>query len=367
VYQYDPATDAWTERTPMPTARGALAVTVLNGRILAIGGANGDGNTAAVEEYDPAADRWRARAPLPTPRDHLAAATAGGRVYAIGGRLNRDYHRNVGTAEMYDADADRWSPVADLPTPRSGITAGVLDGVVYVAGGEGPDGTFPQNEAFFPARNEWRTMAPLPTARHGLGSAVWDGRWFVLAGGPKPGGSFSDAAERFEPPRQADPPRRARASSTQVGTVMALLATMQEAKALPPESSPEANRLIKALIQFQAALMKSESPAVRRLLVDALSDPDPAGGPTAAERFRTDGWTSRSLEALVQFADEHAVWADAAVRDGFAPFRVGEEDFRLLAQTVQTARRQLAAQGQDFHALYAAYRRQMPGGNNAER
>lgn len=38
-----------------------------------------------MEEYDPATDTWTPKAPMPTVRRNLAAATANGKVYAIGG------------------------------------------------------------------------------------------------------------------------------------------------------------------------------------------------------------------------------------------------------------------------------------------
>jgi N-acetylneuraminic acid mutarotase len=200
VYMYDPAADAWSERAPMPTARGALAVALHEGKLYAIGGYEGRANSAAVEAYDPVQNSWTSRAPLPTPRDHLAAAAAAGKVYAVGGRLKGDYHRNLSVAEVYDPNKDRWSKTADLPTARSGITAAEAGGRLYVFGGEGADGTFSENESYDPSRDAWQTMAPMPTARHGLGSAVVDGRIHVISGGPSPGGSFSNVNEIFLPP-----------------------------------------------------------------------------------------------------------------------------------------------------------------------
>lgn len=199
VYMYDPATDSWTERAPMPTPRGALAIAEHEGKLYAIGGYDRKSNSAAVEVYDPAQNTWHARAPLPTPRDHLAAATVAGLIYVIGGRLNGDYHRNLSATEVYDPKADRWTHAADLPTPRSGITAAVVGDRIYVFGGEAPAGTFRENEAYHPASNKWEAQVPMPTARHGLGSAVVDGRIYVLSGGPSPGGSFSNANEMFVP------------------------------------------------------------------------------------------------------------------------------------------------------------------------
>lgn len=200
VYAYDPDTDTWAERAPMPTARGALSVTEHEGKLYAIGGYDGTANSAAVEVYDPVRNLWTSRAPLPTPRDHLATATLSGKVYAIGGRVDGDYRRNLSVTEVYDPVADRWKRAADLPTARSGITASVVGGRIYVFGGEGGRGTFRDNEAYDPARDAWRAMAPMPTGRHGLGSAVVQGHIYVLSGGPTPGGSFSDLNEVFTPP-----------------------------------------------------------------------------------------------------------------------------------------------------------------------
>ena len=200
VYAYDPATDSWTERAPMPTPRGALSVAEHEGKLYAIGGYDRKANNAQVEIYDPARNVWTTAASLPTPRDHLATATVSGTIYAIGGRLDGDYSRNLAVVERYDPDSDRWRRVADLPTARSGITAAVVEGRIYVFGGEGPTGTFGENEAYDPARDTWYHMTPMPTARHGLGSTVVQGRIYVISGGPTPGGSFSDLNEVFTPP-----------------------------------------------------------------------------------------------------------------------------------------------------------------------
>lgn len=205
VYAYDPTTDSWTERAPMPTVRGALSVTEHDGKLYAIGGYDRKANNAQVEVYDSLHNVWRTAAPIPTPRDHLAAATIDGQIYAIGGRLDGDYSRNLSVTERYDPVNDRWTRVADLPTARSGITAAVIEGKIYVMGGEGAAGTFNESEAYDPVRDIWQRMATMPTARHGLGSAVAQGRIYVISGGPTPGGSFSDLNEVFTPPSGSNP------------------------------------------------------------------------------------------------------------------------------------------------------------------
>ncbi len=197
---YEPARDQWREAAPMPTARGALAVAVLDGRIHAVGGVGaGRRNTNAHEVYDPTGDRWTALPPLPTPRDHHAAAVIDGRLYAVGGRVDGSYARNLAVNEEYDPRTSRWRTRAPLPTARSGIVAVVRGGRIFVFGGEAPAGTFDQTEAYEPASDAWSTWAPMPTPRHGLGAAAVDERIFVISGGPRPGGSYSRANEVFTP------------------------------------------------------------------------------------------------------------------------------------------------------------------------
>tara|TARA_R110002073_G_scaffold292129_1_gene457383 strand:+ start:1215 stop:2153 length:939 start_codon:yes stop_codon:yes gene_type:complete len=201
VYQFNPSTETWRELAAMPTARGALGITVYQNQLYAIGGFDGERNVHEMEVFDPQTNSWSPAASLPTPRDHLTTVTVGPKIYAIGGRPDLDYHRNKATVEEYDPKTNQWRSRTNLPTARSGITAGVINGRIYVLGGESRAGTFATNEMYTPDSDQWQTMAPMPTARHGLGSAVVDGRLYVLSGGPTPGASFSQANEIFTPPQ----------------------------------------------------------------------------------------------------------------------------------------------------------------------
>src|SRR5262249_9580354 len=85
VEAYDPATDRWTTRAPMPSKRGGLASAVLGGKIHTFGGERAGGVFDNHEVYDPATNSWTTGAPMPTWRHGLAAVTADGRIYVIGG------------------------------------------------------------------------------------------------------------------------------------------------------------------------------------------------------------------------------------------------------------------------------------------
>ncbi|MBY0475539.1 MAG: galactose oxidase [Nitrosomonas sp.] len=199
LYQFNPVNQTWHELAPMPTARGALGVAVYQGHLYAIGGYDGDNNSAAVEVYDPQTNVWTPAAAMPTARDHLAVVVAGDKIYAIGGRPSLNYRKNMDVVEAYDLATNQWHARAKLPTARSGIAAGVIDGRIFVVGGESGEGTFDTHEMYLPEEDRWVTMAPMPTARHGLGAAVVNGRLHVISGGLTPGASFSQVHEVFAP------------------------------------------------------------------------------------------------------------------------------------------------------------------------
>src|SRR6266508_5124505 len=86
-----------------------------------------------------------------------------------------------------------------------------------------------------------------------------------------------------------------------VGHIMALLAVFEEADVLPPEASPEANALIHALIQTQAALTKTTNPATRGWFAEALRRSEATG----AEPNPREGLTSREDWARLRRSEEH--------------------------------------------------------------
>src|SRR5215470_13537080 len=135
VYEYDPASDAWTQKKPMPHPVHHAAVTAANGKMYVFGGfdlpAAGPPGWNAVNdawEYDPATDGWRARAAMPTARGGGVAAAVGGKIFVIGGAgptpdassptiRPRQPQRSLGTVEEYDPATDTWRARAAMPTP----------------------------------------------------------------------------------------------------------------------------------------------------------------------------------------------------------------------------------------------------------
>ncbi len=141
-----------------------------------------------------------------------------------------------------------------------------------------------------------------------------------------------------------------------VGHVMALLATFEQADALPPENSPEANALIHALIQTQAALTRSTNQATRKWFTEALR----RGAPPGTELGPHDGLTSRTLEAILAYAATHPPADRPDVLAGLMEFNVSQADFDRMARVYGQARDRFRAAAQDIHRVYEAQRQGMP-------
>jgi N-acetylneuraminic acid mutarotase len=182
VQEYDPATQLWTLRTGMPTAREAVGAAVLDGRIIVVGGSSGGMDVTTVEAYDPAADSWTSLASLSEPRRDLAAEVVGGELFALGGytgtfALDAGYRRLV---EVYDPVGDAWSVTEDMPIPRSDFASAVLATQLIVAGGGNVARALADVSSLDAASGTWRMRTPMPTALAWPRSEAVGGRLYVF-------------------------------------------------------------------------------------------------------------------------------------------------------------------------------------------
>ncbi len=139
VEAYSPATDTWVRKADMPTERSMLSTDAVNGKIYAIGGYYWDAEQgmqtycSTVEEYDPATDTWTKKADMPTAREGLSSSTVNGIIYAIGGESKESIA--LTTVEAYDPASDTWTSGADMSTARRRLSTSVVRGRVYAIGG----------------------------------------------------------------------------------------------------------------------------------------------------------------------------------------------------------------------------------------
>jgi hypothetical protein len=194
AFVYEVAADRWREIAALPRPRGAGAAVILGGKVHLIGGATDPAPERASigwhEAYDPATDRWELRRPLPAARDHVGCVTHAGRIHVVGGRFNT-FQYNTGLHHVYLPERDTWIEKAPLPTPRSGHGMVIYRDRFFCMGGEGgiiergqtlEARVFAQMESYDPAADTWQSHAPMATPRHAV-AAVTIGDWIYVAGG----------------------------------------------------------------------------------------------------------------------------------------------------------------------------------------
>ncbi len=214
---YDISTNTWAAKADMPTIdREYLAGCAVNGKIYVIGGYYGlddIGTTDILEEYDPATDSWNTKSPMPTKRWGHAAFPVNGKIYVIGGALDWPITKYYKTIEIYDPASDSWTTLTEQGgtslTDRWGFGACMANDKIYVMGGIDVDDYPPSGEnvpgmriveVYDPALNVWAKKASMPTARLLLASVTVNNKIYAIGGAaeyrPK---NFTAIVEEYDP------------------------------------------------------------------------------------------------------------------------------------------------------------------------
>jgi N-acetylneuraminic acid mutarotase len=199
VEEYDPEMDTWIQKANMPTARCWLSASTVNGKIYAIGGHRFDGapGIRTVEEYDPATNTWTTKADMPTARFEHSTSVVDGKIYAIGG-VTGPGGVSLSTVEVYDSSTDTWTTKANMPTARGNLSTSVVDGKIYAIGAMRPS-TPPLSrvEMYDPMTDTWTTKAEMPTARGILATSAVNGRIYAVGG--RTSSSILSTLEEYDP------------------------------------------------------------------------------------------------------------------------------------------------------------------------
>jgi hypothetical protein len=177
---YDSATDTWdTTKTDMPTAREGVSACVVDSIIYVIGGvAPGGVALKDVEAYDPATDTWTTKAPMPTGRWALSTEVVDGKIYAMGtGQIGGK------TVEEYDPATDTWTTKASMLVGNGYFGTCVDDGIIYTLGGASSYTTqYSRVFTYNPLTDEWSEKTAMSAARSALGTGVVNKKIYAIGG-----------------------------------------------------------------------------------------------------------------------------------------------------------------------------------------
>jgi N-acetylneuraminic acid mutarotase len=143
-WRYNPATDKWTSASRPTSGHAGGAAGVIGGKFYLASGEDlslGQSvlTTGVLEVYNPATNTWTTKAPMPNPRSFVASAVLGQKLYVAGGEPWGG--SPVGSLNVYDPATNSWATRAPLPLGRSDAAGAAANGQFFVMGGRFEDGT----------------------------------------------------------------------------------------------------------------------------------------------------------------------------------------------------------------------------------
>jgi N-acetylneuraminic acid mutarotase len=213
AFVYDIQKDSWQSLPPLPAARYAATMQLLEGRIYIVGGSREDRFTPATDHWSLAVkdgrvweQQWRVEPPIPRGGTHRAGAVVDGKFYVFGSQYG-DFTAIPGdpcytcthrTKEEYfpdtyafDPRAQKWQRKADMPVAASHTDYSwcVVNGKVYLLGGQ----IFKDPREYFlhvtdviqeydPVLDRWRIVGKLPYRVKTVMAAYCGGHLYAMLG-----------------------------------------------------------------------------------------------------------------------------------------------------------------------------------------
>jgi N-acetylneuraminic acid mutarotase len=158
VEEYDPATDTWTTKKPMPTPRAHFAIAVCQNKIYCI-------SNGVNEVYDAVTDSWETKTPFSVALDAMQANAVGDKIYLIGYALGNSSSTNsrIPLTQVYDPETDSWVTKTHMPIPTSAYVSTVVDDKIYVIGSAFSNPSSNLNQIYDPQTDSWSQGSPLPS------------------------------------------------------------------------------------------------------------------------------------------------------------------------------------------------------------
>ena len=183
---YDPLTDTWEVKTPIPKgSKAELTASAVNGKIYVVGGYFRGAKTVTsnvLEVYDPETDMWTTKTPMPTAVYSCSSAVVDNKMYVI----ENSFENQVGRLnQIYDAENNSWSYGRSIPVQVVGAAVAATTAMfapkhIFVIGGDPSSNS--SNQVYTPENDTWSNGAQLPSARSYLGVAVVSDILYAIGG-----------------------------------------------------------------------------------------------------------------------------------------------------------------------------------------
>lgn len=193
---YDPQTQQWELRAPLPENRHHIQMMHHRNELYALGGyfSQGRGESWIMKNqtwrYDSKNNRWEDSSPAPHPHGETVAASLGDYIHIVGGRQpkgasNKSYkdHTDSDLHLQFDPQQGVWQKLAPSLTLRNSGAGAVIDELWYVVGGRNMAlNNLATLEIYDPKEDRWRKGTPMPQAQGGLAAAALEGKLYAFGG-----------------------------------------------------------------------------------------------------------------------------------------------------------------------------------------
>lgn len=182
VLMWDLNTDEWSNKSPIPTARGEIGVVVYKKKIYTFGGWVGNKACDAVEVYDIEKDTWKALSPLPKSMSMVSAVMIKDKFYILGattGTTNAHFYE-------YDPETNIYKSLPVFTISRGLIQLAIIDNKIYAAGGASySNGMYHMHnncDEYDPETNKWTEKTAIPVPVEAAGYLALDGKLHCFGG-----------------------------------------------------------------------------------------------------------------------------------------------------------------------------------------
>lgn len=181
----------------MHCKRCYVSVCVLDDKIYAMGGHDGDRRLTSTEVYCPKTNQWTLLANMTVERSNADAAQIGGKIYIFGSLvlltptkthnfLLTFYLQEVTivlrSCEVYDVTENKWTSIPEMLSARSGLKCVAYKNQIFVIGGYNGESRMSSCESFSPCINCWSPVPDMNSPRSNFGVEIVDDAIFVLGG-----------------------------------------------------------------------------------------------------------------------------------------------------------------------------------------
>jgi hypothetical protein len=207
MYRYDFRVGAWSECAPAPSRVQSPVMRCVNGKLYFIGGHDSTkgaagGKTPVCGEYDPDTDRWTLKTPMPTAREDMGSVVLGREIWVFGGLDNRG-HYITSNVEVYDTATDTWTTREEWPNPRCLGDFACTDGrAVYLMSGtctmDGYPDLVPSATPQVYEAGIFYDLPPMPQGHCYTEVELLDGIIYLFGGAVNSAYSACDTIDRFD-------------------------------------------------------------------------------------------------------------------------------------------------------------------------